>query len=133
MLEFRNDYSNAGKGAKHRQRERRALETQSKPDKTETFPVQSRKEGRGERGRRQRPNEIKDRIRRLHLEHGLDFNGTCATLKREGYLVSAVTVSAIRTDFVQALKLIISVGVIDPDELEEYRRRQSRKRVRPSV
>ncbi|WP_128963021.1 hypothetical protein [Bradyrhizobium guangzhouense] len=132
-MEFNNDYTSAGKGAKHRERQRRALvrdEARSKPNRDQTVAAQSRGEGTGEKGRRQRPHDVKDRIRRLHLDHGLRFDEMCARLKQDGYLVSAVTVSAIRTEFVQALKLLISIGLVDPDELEKHRRKRPRARVR---
>jgi len=132
-MEFNNDYTHAGKGAKHRDRQRRALaseQARSKSDQADTAPVEFRKRGTLERGRRQRPNDIKDRIRRLYIDYGMNFEEMCAQLKRDGYLVSRVAVSTIRTEFVQAVKLLVSIGLVDLDALEKHRRSRSRKRVR---
>ncbi|MGY3496616.1 hypothetical protein [Bradyrhizobium sp. USDA 4502] len=72
--------------------------------------------------------DIKEKVRRLVLDYGMSHADICETLKREGYSVTAVTVSTIRSHMLGVLRMLMrdDIRLVDPAALKRYRRRRSR-------
>lgn len=71
---------------------------------------------------------IKDRIRLLVLHYDMSYADICATLKQDGYSVSGVTVSAVRSDMRETLRFLqrADISLFDAEQLERFRRKRPR-------
>ena len=65
---------------------------------------------------------IKQRIRHLVLDYDMSYLETCETMKRQGYSITGITISAIRTEMNEILHLLIVAGVIDAKALAQHRK-----------
>ncbi|MET3302621.1 hypothetical protein [Bradyrhizobium diazoefficiens] len=123
MLDQNNTYEFAGKGARRR---RLRLETEARikptPDARETEIATSK---RAPEFRDISGSEMRKKIRLLTLRT-VTFENVSDILKREGYRVSGIAVSGVRSDMRAAIKLLLDEGLLDAQRLKQYRRKHSR-------
>lgn len=72
--------------------------------------------------------DAKDRIRRLLLDYNMSHADICKTMEREGYSITPIAISAVRSDMREVLRMLMreDIGLIDPEALERYRHKRSR-------
>ncbi|MCA6106111.1 hypothetical protein [Bradyrhizobium cenepequi] len=133
-MDWNNDYSCAGKGAKRR---RISLETiprnigtrKNKPKPYLCRPKAAQHETTKREERNVTERGLKSKIRRLTLQTDT-FGEVCDELRRANYPGSAVLVSTVRNEMREIVKLLIEEGLIDKQRLEGYRREYQRERKR---
>jgi len=122
MLNQNNTYEFAGKGAKRR-KDQLDAEARIKPMNASERTVASHK--RAPEFRDISGPEIRRKIRLLTLRT-LTFENVSDILKEDGYRVSGIAISGVRSDMRAAIKLLIAEGLLDERRLKQYRRKHSR-------
>lgn len=124
----------AGKGFKARQKTER-LTMQSIPKKidgrkSKTKPYLQKPEEERRKVRRAEMSEayqsaqgVKARIRYLVVDHDMSYLDCVQTMKEQEYSVSGVTISVIRTEIREIMKLLESEGLLNVDALARRRRK----------
>ncbi|MFK4510373.1 hypothetical protein [Bradyrhizobium daqingense] len=123
MLDQNNGYEFAGEGAKRR---RQRLEAKARQNKSE--PSEQQRKATSKRAPKFRDvsgSEARKRIRLLALR-SFTFQDVSDAIKREGYRVSGIAISGVRSDMRAAIKLLIDEGLLDEQRLKQYRRKHSR-------
>jgi hypothetical protein len=124
-----NDYSHAGKGAKARKR-LRIEEIPKKLNVRKAKPYLQTPTNENVAKERETiaitARGLKVRIRRLtcQCEHRSEV---WKELQRANYPGSAVLVSGVRNEMLDCIKIMIEEGLIDPDDLAQYRRQFKKK------
>lgn len=125
-------YDFAGKGAKRRrQHEETGLRRSTfKPnDRARKKSQLSKQPTKGTAGPNDNPNDIKEIIRRLVIDHA-DIRPAEIhdALQREGYFVSLTTIANLRRDMREVLRLLQKpdLALVDPDDLARRRRKRER-------
>lgn len=115
-MDDNNDYTYAGKGRKRRERlEHFARQIEPKPDRGEIKAPTRQKEPEF---RDVSGSELKTAIRLLTLKHDT-FTNVSDALRRKGYRASGLTISAVRAEMKQIVKLLIDEGLLDAQRLED--------------
>ncbi|UWU88172.1 hypothetical protein N2605_17525 [Bradyrhizobium yuanmingense] len=120
-------YKYAGKGAKHRERLRRAdsrrLSTSSPLAENEGHLTKRLKRTAG-------PNEdavtIKEKIRLAVIDHDMSHERICKMLKKQGHILSDIAAANVRADTRETLKLMLRAGLLNREDLARHRRKHSR-------
>ncbi|QHO73980.1 hypothetical protein ACH79_16420 [Bradyrhizobium sp. CCBAU 051011] len=130
-MDMNNDYSHAGPGFKRRAK-REKLERSAKPK-----PYLQKPEFENRRVRQLEMSEgynnargVKKRIRHLVLDHDMSYLDACETMKQQGYSITGLTISNIRTEMKEILHMLLELGLIDRDHLARYRRQFMKKQAR---
>lgn len=128
QMDMNNDYSHAGPGFKRRVK-REKLEHIAEPTPYSRKPkAKSRTASHIEMPEEHRSTgSVKKRIRHLVLDHDMSFVDACEAMRRQGYSMTGVTISNIRTEMKEILNMLLGVGLIDPDDLARYRRQMKKK------
>ena len=130
-MDMNDDYSHAGPGFKRRaKREKLARSAKPKPclQKPE---YENRKAKRIEMSEAyQNARGIKKRIRHLVLDHDMSYLDACETMRQQGYSITGLTISNIRAEMREILRMLLEVGLIDRDDLARYRRQFMKKQAR---
>lgn len=128
-MDWNNDYTFAGKGARARERERLSLQSIPKKMK-KARPYQKKPEYENRKVIRERMSEaynsakgVKTRIRLLVVDHDASFLDICEAMKQQGYSISGVTISNIRTEMREVMKLLEGEGLLNVDALARRRRK----------
>lgn len=123
-------YDFAGKGAKRRRRpeERGLRRSKFKPidraRKKSQLPKQLTKRTAGTNDD---PNDIKEAIRRLVIDYAdISPSEIRDRLQQDGYFVTLLTISNVRRDMREVLRLLQKpdLALIDPDDLARRRRKR---------
>ncbi|GAB9206003.1 hypothetical protein BDS110ZK18_22630 [Bradyrhizobium diazoefficiens] len=120
MLNQNNTYEFAGKSLAKRSRLR--LDIQPKPDARGKEIATSK---RAPKSRDVSGSEMRKKIRLLTLRTRT-FESVSEILKQEGYRVSGIAISGVRSDMRAAIKLLLEEGLLDEQRLEQYRRKHSK-------
>lgn len=130
-MDWNNDYSHAGPGFKRRGRR----ETLDRSDEITSHPCKPRAKNRTashvERSEtHQSVRSVKNVIRRLVLDHDMSYADACEAMKRQGYSMTGLTISNIRSEMREILNMLLDIGLIDPDDLARYRRKMKTRQTR---
>ncbi|MBI5320880.1 hypothetical protein [Bradyrhizobium sp.] len=130
-MDMNNDYSHAGPGFKRRVKGEK-LARSVKPNRYIGKPeAENRKARQVEMSEAyQNARGVKKRIRHLVLDHDMSYLDACETMKQQGYSITGLTISNIRTEMKEILQLLLEVGLIDRDDLARYRRQFMKKQAR---
>ena len=122
----------AGKGAKRRRRHEEGSLRRStfKPvDRARKTSQPSKQLGMGTAGSNDDPSYIKEAIRRLVIDHA-DISPAMIKdrLQQDGYFVTLLTISNVRRDMREVLRLLQKpdLALVDPDDLARRRRKRER-------
>lgn len=122
-MDNNNDYTFAGKGRKRRERlEHLARQIEPKPDRGE---IKAAAKQREPEFRDVSGSELKRAIRLLTLKHDT-FANLSDALRRKGYRASGVTISAVRAEMKQIVKLLVDEGLLDEQRLRDRSRGNGR-------
>ncbi|SCB51219.1 hypothetical protein GA0061098_1015108 [Bradyrhizobium shewense] len=132
-------YDFAGKGAKRRRQHGEVGLRRStfKPiDPARKKSQLSKQPTKGTAGPNDNPNDIKEIIRRLVIDH-VDIKPAEIrdALQREGYFVSLTTIANLRRDMREVLRLLQKpdLALVDPDDLSRRRRKRDRLYIRTTT
>lgn len=132
-MDMNNDYTHAGPGFKRRERRERLAPTA----KTKTKPYLQSPTSENRKVISERMSDaynnargIKARIRLLVIDHDMSYLDCVQTMKEQGYSVSGVTISAIRTEIREVMKLFEDEGLLNIEALAQRRRRIKKKLTR---
>jgi hypothetical protein len=130
-MDMNNDYSHAGPGFKRRVKQEK-LARSVKPKRYIGKPeAETRKARQVEMSEAyQNARGVKKRIRHLVLDHDMSYLDACETMKQQGYSITGLTISNVRTEMKEILNMLLDVGLIDRDDLARYRRQFMKKQAR---
>jgi hypothetical protein len=126
-LDYSNNYTHAGPGAKRTAGERLTIETvkrhiaKPKPNRHQTPKNAKAAEYLIREERRVTPRGLKHRIRTLTCNTD-GFSQMYDELKQANYPGSKVCASSIRNDMLECIKVMVKVGLINEDDLARHRR-----------
>ncbi|WP_257194817.1 MULTISPECIES: hypothetical protein [unclassified Bradyrhizobium] len=125
-------YDFAGKGARQRRRMEQGQLRRSKfkPINRSLKPSQlGQHSTKRTAGAKDDPNDLKEAIRRLVIDHAVISPAQIKErLQNDGYIATLVTISNVRKDMREVLKLLQrpDLALIDPNDLARRRRRRER-------
>lgn len=121
------DYSFAGKGAKRRQ----GLGQADAPKRTaKSKPYLQKPEFNKRKTKQVEMSQayhtaigVKARIRLLVIERDASYLDIIGVMKREGCAVTGVTISSVRREIIEVMKLLEKEGLLDTDALARRRKK----------
>jgi hypothetical protein len=133
-VDWNNDYSAAGPGAKRRV-DKPELRRERLPEKSKHTRPYRAQTPTNEKAAKERATinvssrGLKHRIRTLTLATD-GFSRMYDELKRANYPGTPVLASSVRNEMLACVKIMIEVGLIDEDDLARHRRKMQKRRDR---